>query len=160
MACDDGCGGSCRPSRSCSWCSGSRTCSIGITSDPGIPVAIIGLSPAELEAASADGYRLADFMVRTQGLAIAAFGLLLTIVLLVPYRAAERWSWFAAFILPAWAILVPIAYLAFGLAPGAAPSPPMISGPIFAVISVLVLVADRRRFARSEGRDERRLVGS
>jgi hypothetical protein len=25
-ACDDGCGGSCRPSRSCSWCSGSRTC--------------------------------------------------------------------------------------------------------------------------------------
>jgi hypothetical protein len=70
-----------------------------------------------------------------------------TIVLLVPYRAAERWSWFAAFILPAWAILVPIAYLAFGLAPGAAPSPPMISGPIFAVISVLELVANRRRFA-------------
>jgi hypothetical protein len=124
---------------------------IGITSDPGITVAIIGLTPAELETASADGYRLADFMVRTQGLAIAAFGLLLTTVLLVPYRALQRWSWYAAFILPAWAIAVPLTYLAFGLAPGAPPSPPMISGPIVAVISVLVLVADRGRFAGAGG---------
>ena len=62
---------------------------IGITSDPGITVAIIGLTPTELETVTADGYRLADFMVRTQGLAIAAFGLLLTTVLLVPYRAAR-----------------------------------------------------------------------
>lgn len=120
---------------------------IGITSDPGITVAIIGLTPTELETVTADGYRLADFMVRTQGLAIAAFGLLLTAVLLVPYRAARRWSWYAAFILPAWAITVPLAYLAFGLAPDVPPSPPMVSGPTFAVVSVLVLVADRRRFA-------------
>ena len=120
---------------------------IGITSDPGIPVAIIGLTPSELEAASADGYRLADFMVRTQGLAITAFGVLLTIVLLVPYRAGQRWSWYAAFTLPVWAIAVPLAYLGFGLAPGAPPSPPMYSGPIVAALSVLVLVADRGRFS-------------
>jgi hypothetical protein len=119
---------------------------IGITSDTGIPVAIIGLTPAELQAASAEGYRLADFMVRTQGLVISAFGLLLTIVLLVPYRGCQRWSWYAAFIFPAWAISVPLLSLAFGLAPGAPPSPPMISGPIFAGLSVLALVADRRRF--------------
>jgi hypothetical protein len=124
---------------------------IGITSDPGITVAIIGLTPAELATVSADGYRLADFMVRTQGLAIAAFGLLLTIVLLVPYRAAQHWSWYAAFILPAWAITVPLTYLVFGLAPGAPPSPPMISGPIFAVLTVLVLVVDRGRFAGAGG---------
>lgn len=62
---------------------------IGITSDTGIPVAIIGLTPDELQAVSAEGYRLADFMVRTQGLVIAAFGLLLTIVLLVPTAGAS-----------------------------------------------------------------------
>ena len=122
---------------------------IGITSDPGITVAIIGLTPAELATVSADGYRLTDFMVRTQGLAIGAFGLLLTTVLLVPYRAGQRWSRYAAFILPAWAMLVPITYLAFGLAPGAPLSPPMISGPIIAVVSVMVLVADRGRFAEA-----------
>jgi hypothetical protein len=90
-------------------------------------------------------------MVRTQGLSIAAFGLLLTTVLLVPYRAGQRWSWYTAFILPAWAILVPLTYLTFGLAPGAPPSPPMLSGPGFAVVSALVLVADRGRFAESGG---------
>lgn len=119
---------------------------IGVASDPGIPVAIVGLTPTGLETASAEGYRLADFMVRTQGLAIAAFGMLLTTVLLVPYRDGQRWSWNATFILPAWAIGVPLAYLAFGLAPGAPPSPPMISGPLMAAVSVLALVADRRRF--------------
>ena len=124
---------------------------IGIASDPGIPVAVIGLAPAELETATADGYRLADFMVRTQGLSIAAFGLLLTIVLLVPYRTGQRWSWSAAFILPSWAVLVPLTYLTFGLAPGAPPSPPMISGPIIAVVSTLVLLADRGRFTESRG---------
>lgn len=119
---------------------------IGITSDPGITVAIIGLSPSELAAASADGYRLADFLVRSQGLVVTAFGLLLTTVLLIPYRGAQRWSWYAAFILPAWAISVPLAYLVFGLAPGAPPSPPMVSGPIFAAVAVLALALDRRRF--------------
>lgn len=125
---------------------------IGITSDTGIPVAIIGLTPDELQAVSAEGYRLADFMVRTQGLVIAAFGLLLTIVLLVPYRGGQRWSWSAAFILPAWAISVPLFSLVFGLAPGASPSPPMISGPIIAGLSVLALVADRSRFSEGETR--------
>jgi hypothetical protein len=119
---------------------------VGITSDPSVTVAIIGLTPSELETASAPGYRLADFLVRTRGLEVAAFGLLLTIVLLVPYRAAQRWAWYAAFILPAWAIAVSLTFLAFGLAPGQPPPPAMVSGPIFAVLSAVVLVVDRGRF--------------
>ena len=119
---------------------------IGITADPGITVAITGLTPDDLRAASPDGYRLADFMVRTQGVTLAMFGILLTVVLLRPYRAGQRWAWQTAFILPAWAASVPIIYLAFGLAPDVPPAPPMISGPIFAVLSAAVLVVDRRRF--------------
>lgn len=121
---------------------------IGITADPGITAAITGLTPDELLAASPEGYRLADFMVRTQGVTLAAFGLLLTVVLWWPYRGGQRWAWRAAFLLPAWAAYVPIVYLAFGLAPGVPPAPPMISGPIFAVLSAAVLVVDRRRFRR------------
>jgi|APFre7841882724_1041349.scaffolds.fasta_scaffold01139_10 hypothetical protein len=119
---------------------------VGIKSDPSVTVAIIGLTPLELETASAHGYRLADFLVRTRGLEVASFGLLLTIVLLVPYRAAQRWAWYAAFILPAWAIAVSLTFLAFGLAPGQPPPPAMVSGPIFAVLSAVVLVVDRGRF--------------
>ena len=119
---------------------------VGITSDPSVTVAIIGLTPSELETASAPGYRLADFLVRTRGLEVAAFGLLLTIVLLVPYRAAQRWAWYAAFILPAWAIAVSLTFFTFGMAPGQPPPPAVVSGPIFAVLSAVVLVVDRRRF--------------
>jgi hypothetical protein len=118
---------------------------IGIAADPGITVAITGITPDELRAASPEGYRLADFMVRTQGVTLAGFGLLLVVVLMRPYRGGQRWAWRAAFILPAWAASVPIMYFAFGLAPGASPAPPMISGPIVAVLSAAVLVLDRRR---------------
>lgn len=119
---------------------------VGITSDPSVTVAIIGLTPTELETASAPSYRLADFLVRTRGLEVAAFGLLLTIVLLVPYRAAQRWAWYAAFILPAWAVAVSLTWLAFGMAPGQPPPPVVASGPVFVVVPAVVLVVDRRRF--------------
>lgn len=123
---------------------------IGITADPGITVAITGLTPDELRAASPEGYRLADFMVRTQGVTLAAFGLLLAIILLWPYRGGQCWAWKAAFILPVWAASMPIMYLAFGLAPDIPPAPPMISGPIFAILSAAVLVVDRRRFREAK----------
>lgn len=123
---------------------------IGITADPGITVAITGLTPDELRAASPEGYRLADFMVRTHGVTLAAFGLLLAIILLWPYRGGQRWAWKAAFILPVWAASMPIMYLAFGLAPDVPPAPPMISGPIFAILSAAVLVVDRRRFREAK----------
>ncbi len=117
-----------------------------ISADPGITVAITGLTTDDLRTASPEGYRVADFMVRTQGVTLAAFGLLLAIVLVWRYRGGQRWAWKAAFILPIWAASVPIVYLAFGLAPAVPPAPPMISGPIFAVLSAAVLVVDRLRF--------------
>jgi hypothetical protein len=119
---------------------------VGIAADPGITVAITGLTPDELRSASPEGYRLADFMVRTQGLTLAMFGILLTVVLIRPYRDGQRWAWHATFILPAWAASVPVMYLAFGLAPDVPPAPPMISGPIVAALALLILWLDRRRF--------------
>jgi hypothetical protein len=119
---------------------------IGLTADPGITVAITGLTPDELRAASPEGYRLADFMVRTQGVTLAAFGLLLATVLRWPYRAGQRWAWKAAFVVPIWSVSVPIMYLASGLAPGVPPAPPMISGPIIAVLWTAILIVDRPRF--------------
>jgi hypothetical protein len=118
---------------------------IGITADPGITVAITGLTPDELRAVNPEGYRLADFLVRTQGVTLASFGVLLTLVLLRPYRLGQPWAWKVAWILPAWAVAVPVMYLSFGLAPDVPPAPPMISGPIVAVLATVVLVVDRRR---------------
>ena len=123
---------------------------IGITADPGITVVITGLTPDELMVTDPEGYRLADFLVRTQGVTLAWFGVLLTVILLRPYRGGQHWAWTVAWILPAWAVSVPITYVSFGLAPDVPPAPPMISGPILAILAMVVLVVDRRRFREVE----------
>ena len=50
-------------------------------------------------------------------------------------------------ILPAWAAFVPVQYLIFGTAAGQPPAPPMVSGPIVAVIAAGALLVERQRFA-------------
>jgi len=41
-------------------------------------------------------------------------------------------------------------HVSFGLAPDVPPAPPMISGPIVAVLAAVVLVVDRRRFREAK----------
>ena len=121
----------------------------GATADPGIPEGLTGKTPAQLEAESASAYLMFDFTARSQGVLLAAFGLLMTAILVGPYRRGDRWAWNAAWVLPAWAIVAAGLYLVVGLAPGVAPPPPAVSGPIIGVVAAAVLLWDRRRFVRS-----------
>ena len=75
----------------------------GISVDPGITTGLSGLTLAELQAESAAGYRLYDFASRAQGLVLVIGGVLMTVILLIPYRAGMPWAWFAMWTLPAWA---------------------------------------------------------
>jgi hypothetical protein len=106
-----------------------------------------------VQADDPTAYRLYDFATRDLGLGLVVIGSLLTAILLVPYRARQRWAWFVLWILPAWAAAVPLLYLTYGTAPGRPPAPPMISGPIFAVVATAVLLLDRERFFPSSLRD-------
>jgi hypothetical protein len=119
----------------------------GVLSDPGITVAISGLSPAEVQAQDPVGYRLYDFATRTLGLSLTVVGVLITTIALVPYRGGQRWAWLVMWWLPAWGLCVPAFYLAFGVAPDAPPAPPMVSGPIIAAVAAITLLGDRERFA-------------
>jgi hypothetical protein len=118
----------------------------GVLSDPGITVAISGMTPAEVQAQDPVGYRLYDFATRTLGLSLIAVGILVTTTVLVPYRAGQRWAWAVMWWLPVWGIAIPLFYLGFGVAPGAPPAPPMVAGPIIATIAAATLLVDRRRF--------------
>ena len=120
----------------------------GPEADPGISLAIAGASPDEVRSAEPLGYRLFDFATRALGLALVILGLLLLAVLLGPYRRGEPWAWKATWLLPAWAALVPVLYLAFGTAPGQPPAPPMVSGPLIATLAAVVLLLDRDRFGK------------
>ena len=55
----------------------------------------------------------------------------------------QRWAWSVTWGLPLWAATVPLFYIATGLAAGEAPPPPMISGPIVAIVSAGLLLVTR-----------------
>ena len=84
-------------------------------------------------------------------------GVLMTVILLIPYRAGMPWAWFAMWTLPASAFAVLGLYLAFGVDPRQPPPPPMVSGPLLGGIAVAVLLLDWRRFFRGQNNVERPL---
>ena len=98
----------------------------GIKEDASVPLGITGLSAAELQSESAQGYRLIDFGVRSGGLDLIMIGALLSTILLFGFRHDRRWSWWAMWCLPIWAASAFALTLAFGVAAGPAPPPPRV----------------------------------
>ena len=123
----------------------------GVLADPAITVTLAGQSPADIQAAEPTAYRLYDFVTRSGGANLVLIGLLLAAIVAIPYRGGQRWAWWAMWILPAWAALVPVQFLVVGVAAGQPPAPPMVSGPIVAAIAAAVLLLDRQRFSAPEG---------
>jgi hypothetical protein len=115
----------------------------GVEADPLIPLGLTGLTLLQLEAESAQAYRLLDFGVRAGGAQLVVIGLSMIAILLFAYRRGERWAWWTMWTLPAWAASAFVLNLAYGVAPGQAPPPPMISGPIFAVLAAAILLVSR-----------------
>jgi hypothetical protein len=119
---------------------------IGPAFDPGIALGLTGLTHAELRAESAAGYLLLDFYTRAGGAHLAVMAIALTAIVLIPYRAGQSWAWWTMWLFPAWTAAGFALNMAFGVAPGQVPPPPMISGPILGVIAVAALLLDRERF--------------
>ena len=132
----------------------------GVLSDPGITIAISGMTPAEVQAEDPVGFRLFDFATRTLGLSLVVLGFLVTGIVAIPYRAGQRWAWLAMWWLPLWGVCVPLFYVAFGVVPGAPPAPPMVSGPVIALIAGGALIIDRRRFGHGPMRRAARELGA
>jgi hypothetical protein len=118
---------------------------LGIKEDASVPLGITGMTASQLEASSPEGYRLLDFEVRSGGVALIVIGTLLSAVVLGPFRQGRPWAWWVMWVLPVWAASVFVLILAIGVAPGQAPPTPMISGPIFAVLSAALLLVSAPR---------------
>ena len=119
---------------------------VGFSWDPGIPVGLVGLTPAELEGQSAEAYRMLEFGTRGGGLNLMIIGTLFIVVLLVGVRRDQRWAWWTMWSMPAWMASGVLLNLAFGVAPGQAPPPPLISGAILTIVAVGILVVSSPRF--------------
>jgi hypothetical protein len=122
----------------------------GVHADELIPLGVTGKSVAELRAESEQAYRLLDLGARNGGMLLILLSILMTTILIIPFRRGERWAWWVMWTLPAFAVAAFIVILVVGVAPGQAPPPPMISGPIFAVLASAILLASAPRFFRAD----------
>ena len=118
----------------------------GINEDPSIPLGISGMTAAQLEAASPQGYRLLDFQARSAGLALVVIGTLLSAVLIAGFRHDQPWAWWVMWMLPVWGAAVCVLILAIGVAPGQLPPTPVFSGAVIAVLSTALLLVSAPRF--------------
>lgn len=119
---------------------------VGAEADEGIPLGLIGLSSSELRAESEAGYRILDFFTRSQGVVLVMLGLLSTAILLFAYRRNQRWAWWSMWSLPAWSAGVLILYLVTGVDPTQPPPPPMLSAPLFLVLTTAIQLVGAPRF--------------
>ena len=118
----------------------------GITFEPTTAVAITGKTIDEIRAESAAGYAVIDYNYRGGGLTLTLFATLMTIVLAIPYRRAEWWSWWTAWLLPIWAGAIFVLAVIHGTAPGQPISAVAWSGFGFAIVTAALLLVDLRRF--------------
>lgn len=107
---------------------------------------LTGRTIAELETESASAVRIIDFVARSGGITLVAMALALSAIIWFPYRRGDRWAWWTAWLLPAWALAVLALNVATGVAPGQTLSEAAISAPIFAAVEAGVLLFDRPRF--------------
>jgi hypothetical protein len=107
---------------------------------------VTGSTSAEIAAQSSAGFKLIDFVVRTEGLYIVTLGVLLCAVLLFAYRQDRPWAWWAMWTMPVFVIANSLLMLAFG-AWG-----PAITGTVVGLVAALILLAGARRFFGRSGR--------
>jgi hypothetical protein len=118
----------------------------GVANDPAVPLGVVGMTPAELEAEGPHAYRMYDLTLRGGGLSLALIGALMTAILLFAFRRGQRWAWWTMWLLPVWAISVSVGGLLIGVAPGQEPAPPVVSGFVLGIFAGVILLVSAPPF--------------
>jgi hypothetical protein len=122
----------------------------GIHEDSSVPLAFTGMTADQLQSDNPQSFRLIDVQARFGGLDLIVIGILLSAILVTPFRRNERWAWWAMWLLPLWGAAVSATILRTGLVDGQAPPSPLFTGPTIAALSsALLLIAAPRFFGRT-----------
>ena len=127
---------------------------VGPAADPGIPLALTGMTLGELQAEGPAAYRLFDFFTRVNGFTLLIAGLFGTATMLFAFRRNQRWAWWTMWVLPVWAVGATLFYLVAGVDSDQPPPPPMVSGPFIAVLAAAILLASAPRFFRRSSAEQ------
>jgi hypothetical protein len=107
---------------------------------------ISGMTWQQLSSASPDAANMIDYLVRAGGINLFLLGLLSAVVAATAFRRGERWAWFAMWLWPLWLAMIVLLLLSAYKQPGPGVPPPLVSGSIFLVITVLTLALSFRKF--------------
>lgn len=127
--------------------------SLGMNADPAIAESIIGISWEQTQTNSPEAAHLIDMQVRAGGAQLIVLSALSIVVCLLGYRHGQRWAWYALWVFPIWMVLIFMLFFTANRSPDMPPPPPMVSAPIFFVITALTLLFTYGHF--SEERYER-----
>jgi len=119
----------------------------GISADSAIATSVTGRTVDQIRAEAPDVAALADVGVRIGGVTMVVLGVGWILVLVGGVRRGARWAWRAMWTMPAWTFLVSAVWVTVDRAPGTPLPPPMVSGPVLLVASVLLVLASRPRAA-------------
>ncbi len=107
---------------------------------------ISGMTWAQLQSASPNAATMIDYLVRAGGSHLFVLGLLSMIVTATAFRRGERSAWYAMWLWPLWLALVILVLLSAYKQTGPGIPPPLVSGSIFFILSVLTLLLSYRKF--------------
>jgi hypothetical protein len=118
----------------------------GMSADPAIANSITGVVWGELQTTSPKPANLIDLQARSGGALLVTLSILSTAICLFGFRRGEQWAWYAFWAWPLWMAMAFIMLLSADRQPDFPPPPPMLSAPIFFVVSVLALFLPYRKF--------------
>lgn len=119
----------------------------GISSDAAITLAMTGQTVEEVRDAAPAVARLADLGVGVGGATMLTLGLLWIYIVIAGVRRSERRAWLSMWTMPLWTALITVVYLAADRVAGTPPPPPMITGPVFLLSAIGLLILSRPRAA-------------
>ena len=107
---------------------------------------ISGMTWQQLNSASPNAASMIDYLVRAGGVNLFLLGLLSMVVAATAFRRGERWAWFAMWLLPLWLAMIVLLLLSMYKPGGPGAPPPLVSGAIFFVITVVTLGLSFRKY--------------
>lgn len=110
---------------------------------------ISGMTWEQLGAASPNAATMIDYLVRAGGASLFVVGLFSLSVALTGFRRGERWAWYTMWLWPFWLVLIILLLLSAYKQSGPGVPPPLVSGSIFFVVTVLTLGLSFHKFFRT-----------
>ena len=104
------------------------------------------MSWQELGTSSPNAASVIDYLVRAGGAHLLVLGLLSLAVSLTGLRRGERWAWYAMWLWPLWLVSILLLLLGAYKQPGPGLPPPLVSGSVFLVVTLITLALSYRNY--------------